>query len=133
MNNGVVNFFKGCLSMHPVWRVWLFILFLANVILPCFFLNHTIAQVSLLCAFSGALIGFSLTHVNGFNKLLGLMHGPWIPLVFLQGKILYKLTEVDPAFSNFSKWLIFSFAVSSISLVIDITDVLTYLRQNKHK
>jgi hypothetical protein len=126
--SGVIGFFKGCWQMPLFWRLWIMILFICNALIPLVFIAHSIAQLTLLSAFVGALVGFTLTHVTGFNKLLGLMHAPWIPMVFMQGKLINQIGLHDISNSHFKLWLVASFCVSAISLVIDFTDVIRYLK-----
>ena len=97
---GMAIFAKGCMSYKWYWKLWLLILVLFNGIFPLFFLQYPISIVVLFSAFSGALIGAGLCYKFGFNKILGLMHGPWIPMVVLQLMTL-KLVYLDSPYGNY--------------------------------
>jgi hypothetical protein len=125
---GTKMFIKGAMSTSPIVIIWLVILMTINGVLPLFFLPHLEAQISLVCMGLGGIIGAVMVQVTGWNKLLGLMHAPWVPMVYLQGHSLFFGTVTEGAFAN---WLLASFVVSMISLAIDFWDVYTHLRDHR--
>ena len=120
-------FVRGVLRMPVPWQVWIGVLVVINGIGPLFFLGETVAIVTLAAMITGGIVGEVLTQVQGFTKLLGLMHGSWVPMFVLQ---LIVLFSGDPT-GNFQVWLIASTAVTGISLVIDVADVVSYLKGNR--
>jgi hypothetical protein len=121
------KFMKGVRRMPIIWQIWLGILMLVNGIGPLFFLSENVAVVTLVAVMTGGIIGSILTEVQGFTKLLGVMHAPWMPMLALQ---LLVIANEKPT-GTFAVWLYASTAVTFISLAIDVADVTSYLRGNK--
>ena len=108
-------FLQGLLRMPRIWQVWVGVLVLLNAIGPLFFLSETAAVVTLVGMAAGGLVGEALTRAQGFTKLLGLMHGSWVPMFVVQLIVLFG----GDATGNFQVWLIAATAVTGISLIID--------------
>ena len=123
----MMKFMAGVRKMPLFWQGWLGILMLINGVGPLFFLSEDVAVVTLVAMMAGGIAGGVLTQAQGFTKLLGLMHLPWIPMFVLQVLVLY---QTNPE-GSFKLWLIASAAVTFISLIIDILDVASYLRGNR--
>ena len=120
---------RGLLAM-PLWvQIWFGFMMLANAIAPLFFLNHMVAQLTFFCAAIGMPIGYLIVYMTGFSKLMGLMHGPWLALAYVQ---IYTLATTAPS-GAFGNWLMVSAAVTLVSLAFDAYDVVVYARQNKAK
>ena len=112
-------FVQGVLRMPAIWQAWIGVLVLVNFVGPFFFLSESAAIVTLVAMITGGLVGEALTQVQGFTKLLGLMHGSWVPMFVFQLIVLFG----DEPTGAFQTWLIASVIVSGISLVIDVADV----------
>lgn len=117
-------FMRGVLRMPIYWQLWIGVLVLANFIGPLFFLSEPSAVVTLVAMVAGAIVGEALTQAQGFTKLLGVMHGSWVPMFAFQ---LITLFGDEPT-GGFRIWLIFATIVTAASLVIDVVDVIAYLR-----
>lgn len=121
------GFTKGILSLSLGWQLWVGLMVVLNMVAPLMFLSHIEAQVTLAAMMAGGMTGILLVKIQGFTKLLGLMHIYWFPLVF------YLVQQVGAhATSNlFSQWMWTVIVVNSISLIIDTADVITYFSTTK--
>ena len=118
---------KGILSLSLGWQLWVSLMVVLNMVAPLVFLNHIEAQVTLIAMMAGGITGVALVKVQGFTKLLGLMHIYWIPLVFYLVQQVGSLSTSD----LFCRWMWSVIVVNSISLVIDTADVITYFSMKK--
>ncbi|MFD2178331.1 hypothetical protein [Veronia pacifica] len=124
-----VNFLRGIFKMPLIWQAWMLVLLTVNGIIPIFFLPHHLAVITLTAMISGLFIGFVLAEVHGFTKLLGIMHGPWIPLFILQ---CYSLWSGGENISGtLFLWLVASTVITFSSLVLDVLDVVAFTRGNR--
>ena len=121
-------FMRGVRKMPWFWQLWVLLLVVVNGVGPCLFLSEQVAVVTLVAVALGGIIGEILCHVQGFTKLLGLMHTPWVPMFALQVLVLSSGT----ATGLFAKWLLVSTGITFVSLLLDVLDVVHYLRGN-HK
>ncbi len=121
------DFMKGILSLSLGWQLWVSLMVVLNMVAPLVFLNHIEAQVTLIAMMAGGITGVALVKVQGFTKLLGLMHIYWIPLVFYLAQQVGSLSTSD----LFCRWMWSVIVVNSISLVIDTADVITYFSMKK--
>ena len=120
-------FMRGVLRMPFHWQIWIGVLVVVNGIAPFFFLSEPVAIVTVAAMITGGLVGEALTQVQGFTKLLGVMHGSWVPMFVFQ---LIVFFGEDPT-GAFRSWLIASLIVTAISLVIDVADVVSYVRGDR--
>ncbi len=128
MLKSIITFHKGLLKMGPFVLIWIGLLVSMNLIIP---LVHFWPRSEAIIAVSVFLAGFMmlilLTHFYGFTRILGLGHILWIPLV------IYFLFHTD--FSSLeqplNQWMAGTILCNSISLVIDINDVIQYLRGDR--
>ncbi len=118
------TFMTGVFALHPMWQVWLLAMSVVNGVLPLLFLPDLAAIVTLVGVFSGAILGLLLVRLQGFTKLLGLMHVPWIPMLATQ---IGLYPGFDGA-SYYSLWLTSAIVITAVSLVIDVIDVVIYFR-----
>jgi len=120
----MIGFFLTLLTLPKAWVAWVMLLMLANMILPLFFLGTVEGKVVLAVFFFGAFVQTAIFSVKGFVRLLGIGHIAWVPL------LLWLWTRLDfaRAGSLFRYWLVATIIVVSLSLVIDVTDVVRYLR-----
>ena len=122
--NALSRFVSGLLA-SPLWvKLWLLALGAVNMLVPLFYLARPEAQLVLATFVAGFALLVVLTARFGFTRILGLGHILWIPLVlWLVGRVdAYPVTE------TYGLWLRSVIVLNSISLVIDITDVVRYLR-----
>lgn len=120
-------FMRGLRKMPWYWQVWVLVLVLINGVGPCLFLQEKVAVVTLVAVLLGGILGEVLCHLQGFTKLLGLMHAPWVPMFVLQILVLSS----GKADGLFAQWLWVSAGITFLSLVLDVLDVVQYLRGNR--
>lgn len=119
--------YHGFMAM-PLWvKLWMALMIVVNGILPFWFFEHLVAQITFLCILLAGPLAFYIVKAVGFNKFLGFMHAPWIPMVYLQA---HTLITTEPT-GMFATWLKASLIISVISLVFDIMDVMQYANQSK--
>lgn len=124
MIRGAVRLTRGTLGLPLPWRVWVFTLFVLNALVPLFFLGHAEARLVLGTMVLAAVIMMVLADIQGFTRLLGLAHFPWIALLVLLVPRLGSIPNDEP----FGWWLRVTLGLNAVSLVIDVTDVIRYLR-----
>ena len=117
-----LKFNKGILRLPLPWRLWMLLLVSLNVVLPLFFIDRLEAQLTLVGIAVSILLMTGLTAFSGFSRLLGLGHIAWIPLVIF---LATRLSEV-PASDLYGMWLRVLLVVNSLSLVIDLVEVVRY-------
>ncbi len=117
-----LKFNKGILRMPLPWRLWMLLLVALNLVLPLFFIDRLEAQLVLVAMAVSMFLMTGLTAVSGFSRLLGLGHVAWIPLIVFLGT---RLPEV-PASDFYGMWLRVLLVANSLSLVIDLVEVLRY-------
>jgi len=104
------------------WRIWLAVLLAVNMAAPLFFLNHIEALATFVainvCAFTGAF----LYKQQGFTRLLGLMHWPWIILLPFLWMRLDSVSSSEP----FGIWIRAVLVLNILSLILDVVDVIRY-------
>ena len=96
----------------------------ANIVVPMFYIHTLEAQVILATAIVGLMIMAFIFSMKGFVRLMGIGHFGWLPLVFWLGMRL----EHAPADSLLGYWLMTVIVLDSLSLFIDTTDVLRYVK-----
>ncbi len=120
----LAKFPRGVLKLALPVRVWLGVLLFANAVMPLFFLGNREAQVTLLIFVLSAGFMITLTHVVGFNRLLGVGHILWIPL------LLYLWSRMGgyPAVEPYGAWIRIVMLLNAAALVMDGWDVGRYVR-----
>lgn len=103
------------------------IMVIVNLVMPFFFLKESIAIVTIVAVIFGGAIGEAITRTHGFTKLLSVMHGPWIPVFVLQLLVLIK----DNPQGNFKTWLLASTVITGTSLIIDVIDLIKYIKGDR--
>jgi len=104
------------------WQIWLLALMATNMGAPLFFLNRIEAQAVFVAINVGFFTGVFLYKQQGFTRLLGFMHWPWIFLLpFLWGRL-----EVVSAGEPFGIWIRVVLVLNSLSLILDAIDVIKY-------
>ena len=119
----VIRFHKGLLrSPWPV-KIWLTVLLAVNMVAPLFFITHIEAQLALAAVMAGGMAMMLLTARFGFSRILGLGHALWIPLVIW----LALRLDLHPADQALGLWIRALIVLNTLSLLIDITDVIRFL------
>ena len=127
MTQAFTHFMRGLLKMPLYAQLWLVLLMIANGIAPLFFLGRIEADVTLIIFLASAALMIVLTKASGFTRLLGAGHFLWFIL------LAYLFTRLDaiPAADTYGLWLRAVMLINAISLVIDVTDVVRYLRGDR--
>ena len=114
------------LFKQPLWiPLWVLFLVLVNVASVGFW-ESPVAKVILITFFLNSILMMGLYSRFGFEKILGLGHVFWIPLV------VYLLVQIPDVEGGFQVYLMVLLVSIAISLVFDIVDVRRYFwrRQN---
>lgn len=105
------------LMKQPVWvPVWVFFLMIINVASVGFW-HEPLAKLIFIAFMISAMLIMGLYSRFGFEKILGLGHILWIPLL---ARIVMLIPSVE---ASFKKYLLVLSASIAISLVIDVVDV----------
>lgn len=113
------------LMQQPVWiPFWLFILVVVNVASVGFW-NEPLAKVIFVIFMLSAMLMMGLYSRFGFEKILGMGHILWIPL------LVYVLMEIPNTRDTFKSYLIILSISIAISLAFDIVDVWKYFTSRK--
>jgi len=113
------------LMQQPVWiPVWVLILIIINVASVAFW-NEPLAKVIFVTFMLSVMLMMGLYSRFGFEKILGMGHILWIPL------LVYVLMEIPTARDIFKSYLIILSISIAISLVFDIVDVWKYFTGRK--
>lgn len=116
-------FKRGLLMQRAPVLAWVSLLAGANM-LAVFFLARIEGKVVLGALAIGAVIMELLAARTGFTRLLGVGHVLWFPmLVWLWGRL-----PQAPVAEPFGIWLRAVMLLNAISLVIDTSDVVRYVR-----
>ncbi len=121
------KFFIGLFRLQIILQIWSFFILAVNGLGPLLFLDENVAIVILVSTLMSAVVGFILVSVQGFTKLLGLMHAPWVPAFVLQLMVFFN----ESPEGDFAKWLLLSIFITAVALVIDAVDVILFLKGNK--
>ncbi len=114
--------FFSDLVRQPVWvSVWVAILALANIA-SLLFWPELVAMVIFTIFIVSALTIMALYSYFGFEKILGIGHVYWI---YLLPYILLQLAYTD---GLFLLYLVMLSVLLFVSLVLDVIDVWTYIR-----
>ena len=114
--------FFSDLARQPVWvSVWVAMLALANIS-SLLFWPELLAKVIFTIFMVSALTIMTLYSYFGFEKILGIGHVFWI---FLLPYILLQLAHTD---GLFFLYLVTLSVLLIVSLVLDVIDVWTYIR-----
>ena len=113
------------LLQRPVWiPVWMLFLMIVNVASVAFW-NELLAKVIFVTFIFSVMLMMGLYSRFGFEKILGMGHILWIPL------LVYVLMEIPTARDTFKNYLIILSIFIVISLVFDIVDVWKYFTGRK--
>lgn len=113
------------LMQQPIWiLLWVVFLMIINVA-SILFWNEPLAKVIFVTFMLSAIFMMGLYSRFGFEKILGMGHVLWIPL------LVYVLMEVQAANDAFKIYLIILSVTFVVSLVFDIVDVWKYFTCRK--
>ena len=113
------------LMQQPIWiPIWLFFLMIINVASLGFW-HEPLAKIIFITFMTSAMLMMGLYSRFGFEKILGLGHILWVPLLVC---VLTQLPIVEASFKSYLVVLSISLA---ISLAFDITDVWKYFTNRK--
>ncbi len=114
------------LMQQPVWiPVWVFYLMVINLASVGFW-HEPLAKLIFVTFMISAMLMMSLYSRFGFEKILGLGHIFWVPLLIY---IIVRLPSFDALFRIYLIVLSISIA---ISLVFDIADIWKYFTNRKN-
>ncbi len=110
------------LIQQPLW-VSLWVLFLMLVNMASFaFWQEAVAQLILMNFLASAMLMMGLYSRFGFEKILGLGHISWIPV------LVFLLTQIPAAETSFKRYLLILSVSMAMSLVFDTIDVWKYFK-----
>ncbi len=113
------------LIQQPIWiPVWVLILMIVNVSSAGFW-NESLAKVIFAAFMLSAMLMMGLYSRFGFEKILGMGHIIWLPL------LVYVLMRIPAARDTFKGYLIVWSIFTVISLVFDVVDVWKYFTSQK--
>ena len=122
-----LKFNKGVMRLPLPVQLWLMLGVSMNMIVPLFFIHRPEAQVVLASFLAAFMLMTTLCGVFGFNRLMGVGHVFWIPmLVFL----VTRLGEI-PARDAFGIWLQVLMGYAAVSLLFDGADLVRYIRGDR--
>jgi hypothetical protein len=113
--------------MPLAWLVWLMALVAVNTIGPLFFLEHLEGQIVLGVFVISAGLLMLLYAARGFTRILGAGHFLWFALL----PWLWSRQDSIPPDDWLSYWIIAVVVLNGLSLVIDVIDVVRYLRGDR--
>jgi hypothetical protein len=117
------------MKMRVHWQLWLMLLVVLNLVIPLFFLNRLEAQIVLAAIVASAAFMTILAGVSGFTRLLGLGHIFWFPLLYF----LWTRVDQVPADDFFGIWIRLLIVFNSLSLVIDLVDIIRYIAGDREE
>ena len=122
MLNDAKEFMIKMFEIPVGWKIWLLVLMAANMVAPLFFFNHIEAQAAFIAINVGFFTGVYLYKQQGFTRLLGAMHWPWIILLpFLWGRL-----DIASAGEPFGIWIRVVLVLNTPSLILDVVDIIKY-------
>ncbi len=124
----MIDFFRTMLTLPKPWIGWVMLLMTANMIVPLLFLGTSEGKVVLGAAVLGAALQTAIFSARGFVRLLGIGHIAWVPMVAW----LWTRLDHAPAGGLFRYWLLATIVLIGVSLLIDTTDVIRYLRGERN-
>jgi hypothetical protein len=111
------------LRFRPLPRVWCVWLVAVNA--AClFFIHHIEAQVVLAVTCVAVVVQAMIYQRYGFTRILGSVHLMWIPMFGWMATRMDSI-QIDSELKN---WLIVLFLTNIISLLIDFSDMVRFMR-----
>jgi hypothetical protein len=122
----LLDLLKNMFKMPVVWWPWMAGLPLMNLS-SIFFLPRTEAWVVLGTGLLAATLMTALHAKLGYVRLVGVGHFVWIPMLIWLAFRLETIRE-DTFFRG---WILSLMAMDTVSLVLDIMDLIRYLRGDR--
>jgi len=120
----MVKFHKKFFKLPMPVVLWMGVLAGLNGMGPLFFLGRPEAWVVLVVFLVSAAMMMMLAEFNGFNRMMGVGHILWLPLlVYLWARI-----GAHPAAEPFGAWMRLVMLLNAASLVFDMVDITRYMR-----
>ena len=116
----------GVLRSKPQVLVWMMLLILANGIAPLLFLARIEAQVVFATFLLSIALMTWLTARYGFTRIVGLGHVLWVPMVIF---LLVRANALE--MDLYGIWVGTVVVLNVISLMIDVRDVMQYVRGDR--
>ncbi len=120
----MIDFLRTMLTLRKPFVGWVMLLMMVNMIVPLFYLGTPEGKVVLGAFVFGAVLQTAIFSAKGFVRLLGIGHIAWVPMVYW----LWTRLDLASAGSLFRYWLLATIVLVSLSLLIDASDVIRYLR-----
>ena len=115
---------KALFSLPEPIRIWLGLLMFLNMAVPLIYISTPEGIAVFVAAMVGAVIIPEIHQRMGFVRLLGIGHLTWLPLVIW---FEFRLDLADPG-SLFWYWMWSIIILNSISMVIDVIDIMKYIQ-----
>jgi len=113
------------LMQQPLWvSVWVFYLMIVNLVSLGYW-HESLAKIVFTTFMTSAVLMMILYSRFGFEKILGLGHILWIPL------LVYIVMSIPTAETEFQAYLLVLAISIAISLLFDIIDVWKYFLDAK--
>ena len=119
----IIAFMQGLRKLPTSAQLWLMILGMSNMMAPLFFIAQREAYVMFIATMLSFAVGVVLYKIQGMTRLMGVMHAPWFVSVYF---LVISLTTVSMD-SAFGVWIRAALVLTSISLLLDIKDVVKYM------
>ena len=123
----MLHFMRGLLHMPLYARLWVAVLVTVNLLIPLAHLGRPEARWTLAAMLVGAGLMVLITARTGFSRLLGLGHVVWFPLLVA----LWTRLDAVPPTDAYGLWMRAVIVLNAISLVIDVADVVRYVRGDR--
>jgi hypothetical protein len=120
----MLNFMRAMLSMPRQWVLWVMVLMLVNAGGGIVFFSTLEGKTTLVVFLLSAGLLLGIFAMRGFVRLLGAGHFLWFGLV---PWLAYRY-GLAPEEGWLQAWMAAVMVLNSLSLVIDVTDVVRYLR-----
>ena len=105
-------------------RIWLGLLMFLNMAVPLIYIGTPEGVAVFVAAMVGAVTMAEIHQQMGFVRLIGVGHLTWLPLVIW---FVFRLDLADPG-SLFWYWMWSIIILNSISMVIDMIDIMKYIQ-----
>ncbi len=107
---------------QPLWvMAWISVLVVVNMLSLAYWGQPLARWVAGIFLLQGAIM-MALYSVYGYEKILGLAHIFWLPL------LAYIVFNIGSYTGNFQYYLIALLCINSLSVVFDILDVIDYFK-----
>ncbi|MCB1135341.1 MAG: hypothetical protein KDK78_03635 [Chlamydiia bacterium] len=117
------HFLYGAFS-QPLWlQGWMLLLILMNFAAPMYFIRKFESKVVFVVFIINCVLMATLTAQFGYTRMLGIGHFLWFPMLWWINRRAKHFSMGQP----FGLWLRALIVVNSISLLLDVIDVMRYI------